>query len=199
MTTCIIAHSTVPSTRISRELALTIGASPSPLTYCRITLVIAVGHSTPPNTLYHNLVVVLCMGMSLQYGSNVCLYLHCYYRWYVVLQAIILCCNTIGLFITNNNQQLKGKDKRSMSFVCPLSLSLLSFPHNSLRLLCLVLFVLGLAGCAQILTSSKKIDNLVYHLSKGSNTAVLKVPNLGATAEPRANQHSFCCLFLILW
>ena len=33
--------------------------------YCRLTLVIAVGHSTPPNTLYHNLVVVLCMGMSL--------------------------------------------------------------------------------------------------------------------------------------
>ena len=32
MTTCMIAHSTVPSTRISRELALTIGASPSPLT-----------------------------------------------------------------------------------------------------------------------------------------------------------------------
>ena len=71
MTTCMIAHSTVPSTRISRELALTIGASPSPLTagmqryYCRLTLVIAVGHSTPPNTLYINLVVVLCMGMSL--------------------------------------------------------------------------------------------------------------------------------------
>jgi hypothetical protein len=35
MTTCIIAHSTVPSTRISRELALTIGASPSPLTVTR--------------------------------------------------------------------------------------------------------------------------------------------------------------------
>ena len=33
--------------------------------YCRLTLVIAVGHSTPPNTLYHSLVVVLCMGMSL--------------------------------------------------------------------------------------------------------------------------------------
>ncbi len=33
MTTCIIAHSTVPSTMISRELALTIGASPSPLTF----------------------------------------------------------------------------------------------------------------------------------------------------------------------
>ena len=32
MTICIIAHSTVPSTMISRELALTIGASPSPLT-----------------------------------------------------------------------------------------------------------------------------------------------------------------------
>ncbi len=32
MTTCIIAHSTVPSTRISRELVLTIGAGPSPLT-----------------------------------------------------------------------------------------------------------------------------------------------------------------------
>ena len=28
-------------------------------------LLTAVGHSTPPNTLYHNLVVVLCMGMSL--------------------------------------------------------------------------------------------------------------------------------------
>ena len=29
----------------------------------RLTLVIAVGHSTPSNTLYLNLVVVLCMGM----------------------------------------------------------------------------------------------------------------------------------------
>ncbi len=38
MTTCIIAHSTVPSTtRISRELVLTIEASPSPLT-CPTTL-----------------------------------------------------------------------------------------------------------------------------------------------------------------
>ncbi len=53
--------------------------------YYRLTLVIAVGHSTPSNTLYHNLVVVLWMGMSLQYGSNVCLDLHCYYMWYVVL------------------------------------------------------------------------------------------------------------------
>ena len=33
--------------------------------YCRLTLVIAVGHSTPSNTLYYSLVVVLCMGMSL--------------------------------------------------------------------------------------------------------------------------------------
>ncbi len=32
MTTCIIAHSTRPSTRISREQAFTIGASPSLLT-----------------------------------------------------------------------------------------------------------------------------------------------------------------------
>jgi hypothetical protein len=29
--------------------------------YYRLTLVIPVGHSTPPNTLYHNLVVVLVL------------------------------------------------------------------------------------------------------------------------------------------
>jgi hypothetical protein len=29
--------------------------------YCRLTLVIAVGHSTPSNTLYHSLVVVVVL------------------------------------------------------------------------------------------------------------------------------------------
>jgi hypothetical protein len=33
--------------------------------YYRLSLVIAVGHSTPSNTLYYNLVVVPCMGMSM--------------------------------------------------------------------------------------------------------------------------------------
>jgi hypothetical protein len=47
------------------------------LDYCRLTLVIAVGHSTPSNTLYHNLVVVLCMDMSLWYAT-VAMYVYVY-------------------------------------------------------------------------------------------------------------------------
>ncbi len=38
MTTCMIAHSIVPSTRISRDQAPTIGASPSPLTHRRLLI-----------------------------------------------------------------------------------------------------------------------------------------------------------------
>ncbi len=131
MNTCIIAHSTVPSTRISREQALS-GESFS---------------------------ATICMGMSLQYDSNVCLYLHhCYYTVQVVCSTLgyILCCDTIGLLITNNNQQIRRKDKRSMSFVCFLSLLYLLFPNTTIyRLLCLVLFVLGKAGSAQILTNQQ--------------------------------------------
>ncbi len=40
----------------------------------------------PAQYVVYNLVVVLRMGMSLQYGSNVCLCLHCYCMWYVVHQ-----------------------------------------------------------------------------------------------------------------
>ena len=114
----------------TRSLAISEPHSVTDHYHCRLILVIAVGHSTPSNTLYLNLVVVLCMGMSLQYGSNVCLCLHCYYRWYVVLQAIILCYNTIGLYITNNNQQMRRKGNE----VCPSFLSqlshLLSLTHS---------------------------------------------------------------------
>ena len=58
MTTCIIAHSTVPSTRISRELALTIGASPSTLTSVRykcmqmLTCIQVLFNATTTTTMY---------------------------------------------------------------------------------------------------------------------------------------------------
>ncbi len=65
MTTCIIAHSTVPSTRISRELALTIGASPSPLTSVRykcmqmLTCIQVLFNATTTTTMYAILDLIL--------------------------------------------------------------------------------------------------------------------------------------------
>ncbi len=47
------------------EIAVLVPVAGMQQYYYRLTLVIAVVHSTPFNTLYHNLVVVLCVGMSL--------------------------------------------------------------------------------------------------------------------------------------
>ena len=61
--------------------------------------------------------------------------------WYI--RVNIFCYNTIGLYITNNNQesQVEGQTK-DCHFVCLSPLSLI-FPNTCLHLLCLVLFVLG--------------------------------------------------------
>ncbi len=61
MTTDIIAHSTVPSTRISRELALTIGASPSPLTLDLGNKVIVAVNSTCMHVSSYMLHVYSCI------------------------------------------------------------------------------------------------------------------------------------------
>ncbi len=55
---------------------------------------------------------------------------------------LIFCYNTLGLYITDNNQesQVEGKTKRVSFFLSPLPLT---FPNTCLHLLCLVLFVLG--------------------------------------------------------
>ena len=71
---------------------------------------------------------------------------------------------------------MKEEEKRVMSRVLSVYNPSFLLPHICLlvqSILSCLLFVLGLAGSAQILTSSKKIDNLVYHLSKGS-TATLQ-------------------------
>ncbi len=82
---------------------------------------------------------------------------------------------------------MKEEEKRVVS--CVLSLHNPSFllPHicSQCSLSCL-LFVLGSAGSAWILTSSKKIDNLVSHLSKGSTLQCRRFTTLGTSAEPRA-------------